>query len=108
MSAKACRFCGRPVVFALGPDNTWQILDTSWPCWVQVKNKDGRPHVIREPKALASHVCGPLSEDARNSNIRKEALKDFLTTWEDMKEKKYAVASLEEIGITDEEVKEAQ
>lgn len=55
MSAKPCRGCGKPVVFAMDEEGKWQILDASAPIWKQVPSKDGKPHVMRDPKAMVSH-----------------------------------------------------
>ncbi len=69
MSAKPCRGCGRPVVFAKDPDGKWQVLDNTAPVWKQIGVKDGIARVVREPSALVSHfsTC-PKADDFSGRN----------------------------------------
>lgn len=72
MSAKPCRGCGKPVVFAKDPDGKWQVLDNVAPVWKQVGIKNGAPYVIREPKAMVSHFSTCPKADDFSGGRRSE------------------------------------
>lgn len=78
MSASACRRCGKSIVFAIDPNGKWQSLDTTTPVWMQIKHKDGKPHVIRQEKMLVSHIstCAKLKDT--DSRIAKPQDEEFL------------------------------
>ncbi len=76
MSAKPCKGCGRPVVFAkeLGTGK-WQVLDNVSPCWEQVGVKDGVAVVVRA-KAFVSHFSTCPKADDFSASKRQEPAQD--------------------------------
>ena len=58
MSARACRGCGKSVVFAKDAEGKWQILDVVAPCFRQTgTDAKGAFIVERDPTAMVSHFA---------------------------------------------------
>lgn len=79
MSAKPCRGCGKPVVFAKDTDGKWQVLDAHAPIWIQIKSKDSTPRVMREPKAMVSHfaTCANANDFSASRKAAPEPDRSF-------------------------------